>query len=56
MKLFSEVAIGEIFAVEGGFVLVKTSEECAEFPDAPNVGPIKHPANTETFPVEKFYI
>lgn len=49
MKLFSEVEIGETFVVAGGHTLVKVSAECAEFPDAPNVGWIEHPADTVTF-------
>lgn len=54
MKLFGDLKIGDVFVVEGGFVLTKTTETEAEFPDAPNVGKIKHFPDCETFTEEEF--
>lgn len=54
MKLFSEVAIGEMFVVAGGFVLVKTSDTKAVFPDAENVGEIPHSLNEPTYTEAEF--
>ncbi len=54
MKLFSEVGIGETFVVAGGFVLVKTTNTSAVFPDAENVGEIPHEPGMETYTQEEF--